>query len=167
MNQAQLYFLIAVWSQVVSSVVFMAALVFIWFRWLLPVFLSAQERSNKQIAEAERHRDEVKAALETLRSEIESASHDAELIVQRATDHAAHEGESLLGEATDAGERALRNAERELDRARVAARRRLRDELLERALQVARRDATQRVGPVLDTHLIDSFVSSLEQVAHG
>ena len=37
-----------------------------WFRWLLPVFMAAQERSNKQIAEAERHRDEVKAALETL-----------------------------------------------------------------------------------------------------
>jgi F-type H+-transporting ATPase subunit b len=167
MNEMQLYLQIAVWSQVLSSIVFIAALVFMWFRWLLPVFLAAQERSNRQIAEAERHRDEVKAALETLRSEIRTAHHDAELIVTRATDHAEHERQALLSEATDAGERALSNAGQELDRARAAARRRLRDDLLDRALQVARSDATQRVGPSLDSRLIDNFVVSLEGVTHG
>lgn len=167
MSDANLYFEIAVWSQVVSSIVFLAALVFMWSRWLMPVFLSAQERSNRQIAEAERHRDEVKAALETLSSEIQTARHDAELIVQRATDHAEHERQTLLSETNDAGERSLQNAGQELDRALAAARGRLRDDLLERALRLARADATLRVGPALDARLIDNFVLSLEGTAHG
>lgn len=167
MNGAQLYLHIAVWSQVVSSIVFIAVLVFMWFRWLLPVFLAAQERSNRQIAEAERHRDEVKAALETLRSEIATAQHDARLIVARAGDHGEHERQALVAEATDAGERALRDAGRELDRARATARQRLRDELLDRALRLARDDAKQRLDAAGNARLIDSFVGSLHEVAHG
>jgi F0F1-type ATP synthase membrane subunit b/b' len=161
-SDAQLYLRIAVWSQVASSVVFIAVLVWMWFRWLLPVFLSAQDRSNKQIAEAERHRDEVKAALETLRTQIDSAHRDADLIVARAGEHADHERLASLEECKDAGERALADAGKEMDRARAAALRRLRDDVLSRALSVAREDAATRVGPVQDQRLIDTFVQSLE-----
>jgi F0F1-type ATP synthase membrane subunit b/b' len=167
MSGGQLYIQIAVWSQVLSSVVFIGALVYMWFKWLLPVFLAAQERSNRQIAEAERHRDEVKAALEALNVEIESARHDAELIRQRANDHAEHERRATLAETKDAGERALQNAHQELDRARAAARRRLRAELLEGALRLARQDAARRVGAALDSRLIDRFVGSLERIPRG
>jgi F-type H+-transporting ATPase subunit b len=165
-SESQLYLEIAIWSQVLSSFVFMAVLVFMWYRWLLPVFLSAQARSNRAIAEAERHRDEVRAALEALQAEIDGARHDAELIVQRAEDHAEHERQSALEEVGDAGERALENAGKELDRARAAARGRLRGELLGRALRIAREDAARRVGPALDERLIDTFVGTLGN-AHG
>jgi F0F1-type ATP synthase membrane subunit b/b' len=164
MKDAQLYLQIAAWSQIFSSIVFIAALVWGWFRWLLPVFMAAQERSNAQIAEAERHRDEVKAALEALHGEIESARHDATLIEQRASVRADHERELLRKEATDAGERALADAGRELGRARAAGRHRLRDELVDRALRLAREEAQQRVGPALDAHLIDRFTNTLESV---
>jgi F-type H+-transporting ATPase subunit b len=167
MNAAQLYIQIAIWSQVLSSVIFIALLVFMWFRWLLPVFLTAQERSNRQIAEAERHRDEMKAALQTLHAEIATAQHDAELIVQRAGDHAEHERQAAIAEATDAGERALQNADKELERARAAARQRLRDELLDRALKMAREDAKQRIDGGLNRRLIDWFVGSLQHAGHG
>jgi F0F1-type ATP synthase membrane subunit b/b' len=167
MSDARLYFHIAVWSQIVSSIFFMGVLVFMWYRWLLPVFLAAQERSNRQIAEAERHRDEVQGALEALRAEIESARHDAELIEQRASEHAEHEGQLLLKEATEAGERALADAKHELDRARAAAGQLLRDELVERALELARSDAARRMGPALDARFIDRFTRSLESVARG
>jgi F-type H+-transporting ATPase subunit b len=163
MSDAQLYFRVAIWSQVISSIAFIAILVFAWFRWFLPVIMSAQERSNKQIAEAERHRDEVKAALETLSSEMQSARHDAELIVQRASEHAEHERQSVLEDSKDAGERALQDAGKELARARTAAQRRLRDDLLARALRAARGDAARRVSPALDERLIDAFVGSLER----
>ena len=63
MNGEQLYLQIAVWSQILSSVVFIAVLVFMWVRWIMPVVMAAQERSNRQIADAERHRDELKGAL--------------------------------------------------------------------------------------------------------
>lgn len=164
---AVLYLHIALWSQVISSIVFIGALVYMWFRWIQPVVMTAQERSNRQIAEAERHRDEVKAALETLRAEIDTARHDAKLIEGRADARAQHERDAVLREATEAGERTLLDAGRELDRARAAARTRLRGDLVERALQAARADAQRLVGPALDARLVDRFADTLEIVARG
>jgi F0F1-type ATP synthase membrane subunit b/b' len=167
MSVAQQYLQIALWSQVVSSIVFIAVLIFMWFRWIVPVVIAAQERSNRQIADAERHRDEVKGALEALHGEIEAARHDAQLIDERASARAEHERDLLFNEAQEAGQRALADAERELDRALAAARHRLRDEMLGRALALARSDAQQRVGPDLDARFVERFTGSLEQVTHG
>jgi F0F1-type ATP synthase membrane subunit b/b' len=166
-SEARLYLQIAVWSQVISSIVFMAVLVFMWIKWIMPVVLSAQARSNKQIAEAERRRDEVKGALTALRDQVESATHDAVLIVARAEDHAKHERENTLREATAGGERSVRDAAGALDRARTAARQRLREDLLTRALVLARADATSRVDASMDAKLIERFVGSLEAGARG
>jgi F0F1-type ATP synthase membrane subunit b/b' len=167
MNEERLYLEISIWSQVVSSILFIGALVFIWNKWIQPVVMAAQARSNAQIAESERHRDEAKDALGALREEIDSARRDAELIEQRAELHAQRERETILKEATEAGERALRDAGGELERARAAARRRLRDELLDRALQIARHDAVRRVDAALDSRLVERFVGSLEEIAGG
>jgi|HubBroStandDraft_2_1064218.scaffolds.fasta_scaffold00024_14 F0F1-type ATP synthase membrane subunit b/b' len=167
MSEERLYLEISIWSQVASSILFLGALIFIWNKWIQPVVMAAQGRSNAQIAESERHRDEARGALDALREEIESARRDAELIEQRAELHAQRERESILKDATEAGERALRDAGGELERARAAARLRLRDELLERALQIARRDAATRVDPALDSRLVERFVGSLEEIARG
>jgi F-type H+-transporting ATPase subunit b len=166
-SNERFYLEIAIWSQAASSVLFIGALAFIWYRWVLPTVMSAQERSNRQIAEAERHRDEVKGALDSLREEIANAQRDATLIAQRAELHAQRERESLVNEATRAGERALQEAQGELDRAREAARRRLRDDLVSQALAIARGDAAARVGPALDARLIEHFVDSLQGGAGG
>jgi F0F1-type ATP synthase membrane subunit b/b' len=167
MNDERLYLEISIWSQVVSSILFIGALVFIWNKWILPVVMAAQARSNAQIAESERHRDEAKGALGVLREEIDSARRDAELIEQRAELHGQRERETILKDATETGERALRDAGGELERARAAAGLRLRDELLEHALKIARHDAAQRVGPALDSRLVERFVGSLEEIAGG
>ena len=167
MTPTQLYLQIAVWSQVFSSIVFVAVLVFMWFKWMLPVFMAAQASSNRAIAEAERHRDEVKAALETLRAEIETAREDAGLIVRRASDRAQHERQALRDEAVAAGERALDNAGRELERARSAARRRMRDEVVEAAIALARGDAARRAGPALDSRLIARVAGSIDEAPRG
>jgi F0F1-type ATP synthase membrane subunit b/b' len=166
MNDAQ-YVHIALWSQVVSSVIFIGVLVFMWYRWIVPVVLAAQERSNSQIADAERHRDELKGALEALHAEIETARHDSQLIAQRAANRAEHERELLLKEAVEAGERALTDAGRELERSRAAARHRFRDEILAGALDLAREEAKARVGPELDARFIEGFAASLEPAARG
>lgn len=166
MSDAQ-YVHIALWSQIISSIIFIGVLVFMWYRWIVPVVLAAQERSNRQIADAERHRDEVKGALEALHAEIETARHDSELIAERAANRAQHERELLLKEAAEAGERALTDAGRELERARAAARHRFRDEILARALDLAREEAKARVGPELDARFIEGFAASLEPAARG
>jgi F0F1-type ATP synthase membrane subunit b/b' len=167
MSQAQFYLQIAQWSQVVSSIVFIGALVFMWFRWLMPVFLAAQERSNRQIAEAERHRDEVKGALDALREDIESARHDAELIERRADARAQHEREALLKETVEAGERTLADAGRELERARTAARLLLRDEIVGKALALARENAGRLATAQVDSRFVQEFSGALEGTARG
>jgi len=166
-SQSELYLKIAVWSQVVSSVVFIAVLIYIWQRYVLPVLLAAQERSNRQIADAERHRDEAKEAVEALGAEIESARRDAVLIARRAAERAEHERQQVLKEATDAGERAVADADRELDRARAAARAKVRDDLVALALQIAREDASKRIGADLDAKFVENFAGSLEGGGRG
>lgn len=167
MTDAQFYIKLALWSQIVSSIVFIAVLVFMWIRWIVPVVMAAQERSNRQIADAERHRDEVKGALEALHAEIETARHDAQLIGERAASRAEHERELLVKETAEAGERTLADANRELERALAAARLRLRDEILARALDLAHHEAKARVGPELDARFIESFAGSLEHAGRG
>jgi F-type H+-transporting ATPase subunit b len=166
MSDAHLYLRIALYSQVISAIVFIAVLAWMWFRWIVPVVMAAQDRSNKQIAEAERHRDEARDALTTLRDAIESARRDAGLIVERAEVHGRHEREAALAEATAAGERQMREAQGELERAREAARQRLRDDLVAGALLIARAEAPDRLGPAGERQLVDAVVVSLER-SHG
>ena len=155
---------VAIWSQVVSAPLFLLVLLWIWIKWIAPAVLVAQGAHNQKIAQAERHRDEAKAALDALRHEIEGANHDAELIAKRASAQSAREREATLTQAREAGERAFRNAQGELDRARAAAREQLRTELLDKALASAQREALQRVDSALNTKLVDRFVASLETV---
>lgn len=162
MTDPVLYIRIALWSQVVAAVLFICFLAWIWVKFLQPAILAAQERQNKQIAEAERHRDEAKAMLDLLRTQISGATHDAEAIKQRAAAQAKREYDAAVAEATEAGERALTNAKGELDRARGAAREQLRREILDRALAQARRDAERRIDAPVNARLVNDFLRSLE-----
>lgn len=158
---------IAKWSDIISAILFLAALVWLWMKYIAPAVMAAQANQNRQLAEAERHRDEAKAALDLLRQEIEGAKHDAQLITGRAADQAKHESETTIAEASEAGERALRSAQGELERARAAAREQLREELAAKALDVARLEAETRVDGGVNARLVDEFVASLENGARN
>ena len=163
MSDPQFYVRIALWSQVVAAVLFIAFLVWIWVKYLQPAVLTAQERQNKQIAEAERHRDEAKASLDLLRTQINGAAHDAGAIKERAVAQAKREYDAAVAEAKEAGERALTNAQGELDRARASAREQLRREILDRALAQARENAERRVDAPTNARLVNNFLGSLER----
>lgn len=157
------YELISTWSQVISSVLFLAVMIWLAVKLGGPAVLAARDEKNKQIAEAERHRDEARAALELLRADMQGASQDAEAIRARAAQQAAHERAAALAEAKEAGERSLRVADGELERARLAARDRLRTEILDRALEIARSDASARMDAAANAKLVATFVSTLER----
>jgi F0F1-type ATP synthase membrane subunit b/b' len=157
------YEAIALWSEVASSVLFVIALVLVWNKFIQPAVLRAQAAQNARIAEAERHRDEARASLEGLKQTIDDALRDSVAIKERTAAQAAIERETLLREAREAGERALRDAEGELARARAAAREQLRDELIDNALALARKTAVSRVDAATDKKLAASFVQSLER----
>jgi F0F1-type ATP synthase membrane subunit b/b' len=161
--QSDLYVKIAIWSQVVSALLFMCVLIWLWFKYIQPAILTAQDRQNKQIAEAERHRDEAKAMLDLLRNDIESASHDAEAIKTRVDVQAAREFEGIVTEAREAGEHGVRGAQASFSGMLAAARDRFRGEMLDKALARARIEATSRVDDALDARLVDGFAASLER----
>ncbi|HEY8322345.1 MAG TPA: hypothetical protein VIG46_11215 [Candidatus Baltobacteraceae bacterium] len=157
---------IAIWSNVACALIFYVVIVWMWIKFAQPAVLAAQANTNKQLAETERHRDEAKASLDVLRAEIEGAARDAAAIRARAAEFAEHEREAALAEARAAGERGLRNAAGELERAREAARESLRTELLEKALDLAKSDATARVDAGLNARLVGDFVASIPKGAN-
>ncbi len=157
------YEAVAQYSQVASAVLFVAAMVWIWIKFIQPAVVAAQENANAQLAQAERRRDEAKAALGGLQGEIANAQRDAAAIKDRVEAQAHSERDAIVREAREAGERALHNAAGELARARAAARQFLRDELLDKALDLARSQAGARVDPAMNERLVGSFLSSLER----
>ncbi len=156
------YDLIAMWSQVISSIVFLVVLVWLWIRFVQPAVIAAQEANNKAVAEGERHRDEAKAALDELRTAVADAERDAELIRKRGEDAGKREFEATVADANESGERILRNARGELERALVAAREQLRQDLAGKAFVVARADAERGMDRAVNERLMDEFVTSLE-----
>jgi F0F1-type ATP synthase membrane subunit b/b' len=158
------YTAIAEYSQIASAVLFLAVLVWIWVKFIQPAVVAAQQNANAQLAEAERYRDQAKAQLESLRGEIDNAQRDAVAIKQRVEAQAKAECDAMVADARRAGERTIANAQGELERSRVAARERLRDELLDQALTLARTQAEQRVDAGMNAQLVGAFLSSLE---HG
>lgn len=161
------YEAVALWSQVISAILFIIFLVWIWIKFLQPAVLQAQQNANAAIAEAERHRDQAKAELEALRGSVEGAQRDAIAIKQRVEAQAKAECEAILADARRAGERSVQNAEGELDRSRVSARERLREELLDQALTLARAEAQRRVDARVNAQLVGSFLSNLEHGARN
>lgn len=157
------YEAVALWSQVLSAILFIVVLLWMWVKFIQPMVMTAQENANVQIAQAERHRDNAKAELESLRGEIENARRDAIAIKQRVEAQAKTECEAIVAESRRAGDRGIQNAHGELARSRAAAREQLRDELLDQALTLARTQAQQRVDASLNTQLVSSFLSNLER----
>lgn len=155
---------IAIYSQVASSALFLAAMIWIWVKFIQPAVLTAQRNQNTALAEAERRRDEAKKSLDALQGEIDTAKRDAGAIKERVAQQAVFERGNVLREANEAGERTLRNAREELSRSRAAAREQLRDELASRALSLAREQAAQRIDEGLNRQLVGSFLGRLE---HG
>lgn len=157
------YEAIAQWSQVVSAIAFLGAMVWIWVKFIQPAVLTAQQAQNERIKEAELHRDQAKQRLDSLQGEIGSAQSEAATMKDRAQAQGQREHDVIVAEARDAGERQFRNAQGELDRARVAARDRLRAELADKALDVAAAEAAQRVDAGVNAQLVNAFVSNLER----
>lgn len=157
------YEAIAIWSRIIGTVVVLALLWYVFVRFIAPAIARAQDAKNEEIARAEQRRDAAKAEIAAAEAEVAQAEHDAHAIGERAEAEARREREQALAQLRDAGERAVRNAEGELGRARESARAALRIELVEKALDAARRDAEKRVDPAFNTALIGTFVTHLEK----
>ena len=161
------YEAIATWSQVISSILFIAVLGWLFRRYLIPLVLAAQKAKNDEIALAERRRDEAKATLEALQARTGDAQADAKAIQARALAQAERERAAAISQAKEAGERVLHNAQGELGRARAAARAQLRGELASGALTLARAEAAQRVDEAHQRQIVSGFRRFVERRGLG
>jgi len=158
----EFYEKLASYSQVVASILFIVALVILWRKFIAPAVIASQARKNADLAESEARRDAARAETELARAEIATAETDARSIRARAEIDAAAVRERILKEAQVEGERLVRNAEGELERGRMAARERLRDDLLEKAMQIAR-DASAHLDESTNRRLVRDAVDTAER----
>ncbi|HEY6237515.1 MAG TPA: ATP synthase F0 subunit B [Candidatus Elarobacter sp.] len=152
---------IALWSQVAGSVAFLIVLILLFRKYLIPAVDANEKARNAQLAEAEARRTRIQTEAAQARGEIEVADRDAAEIRTRVVRVIERDHAHAVAEATAEGERLVRNAEGELERARLAARDRLRIELIEKALAKARAQAAGRVSDAVDKALVDKTVADL------
>lgn len=152
---------LAMWSQVAGAVVFLICVLLIWNKWIAPAVLAYQAAKNAELAEAESRRARMRAAVSDARAEIERAEADARTIRERAVAAAEKDRVKILADAKAEAQRLVHNAEGELDRARMAARDRLRIEFIEKALVKARSLAASRVDATLDEKLVRELVDGV------
>jgi F0F1-type ATP synthase membrane subunit b/b' len=158
------YEAVAVWSQVVASILFLFVLVYLWQRFIAPAVLSAQASRNAELAEAEARRDAVRAEAEAAAQEVASAEADAVAIAARAESDATRLHERLIAEARAEGERLMRNAGGELERSRAAASAELRGDLIVRAMEIAR-SAAASLDAATERKLVDEALDTADRGA--
>jgi len=159
-----IYEQLAVWSQVVGSIAFIITLVYVFKRFLVPAVIASQEQKNAELSEAERRRDASKEELAAVRRELDGLEEEVKNIRVRAAVDARKERERILADEAAEGERLLRNAEKELDRGRVAAREAFRSRILEKALSLARHSAGERIDANRDRELVGGV---MDAIGHG
>jgi F-type H+-transporting ATPase subunit b len=155
--------LLAMWSQIAGAIVFLAVAIFIWNKYIAPAVQAYRDAKNAEFAEAEGRRERLRAEVASARAEVERADAEAKELRARVEVEAKREREQILAEAQAEAARVVRNAEGELERARWAARDRLRIELIEKALQRARVEAVARLDAATNERLVSRTVSDLAE----
>jgi F0F1-type ATP synthase membrane subunit b/b' len=153
--------LLAQVSQIVGAVVFIIVAVLVWNKYIASGVKAYQASKNAELAEAEARRERMKADRAAAEAEISRADADAQEIRARIVTISGHDHAVALAEAKAEAERIVRNAEGELDRARMAARDRMRIEFIEKALAKARAEAPKRVDAATSERLIQQTVADV------
>ena len=161
MESLHFYEELARWSEVVGGVAFVVVMYVLFRRFLLPAVAAAAVSRNAELVNAERRREQLRAEVSAARAELESAATEGILIRERGATDAEREHERIIVEARHEGTRLLLNARGELERGRLAARDRLRIELIEKALGRARTIATERLDPATNARLVARTVDEL------
>lgn len=152
---------LALWSEVVGGIAFIVVAYLLFRKYMLPAVSAGEKAKNADLELAQQRRERLRAEAATAQAEVSAAESDARGIGERAANDARNERERILHEARAEGQRLMQNAEGELARGRIAARDRLRIELIEKALLRAREIATQRVDDATNVRLVERTVDQI------
>ena len=153
--------MLAVWSQIAGAVLFVIVAVWLFNKFMAPAIAAYTASKNAEIREQEQRRERMRHDLEQARGEVQRAEEDVREITARRERVQEREREAALAAAKAEGDRVVRNAEGELERARLAARDRLRIEFIEKALAQARSDAGRRIDDAFNLRLVESTVNDV------
>jgi len=153
---------VAIWSQVVASVLFIIVMVVLWVRLIAPAVVASQARKNAELADAEARRDAAREQIDAAQREVTVAEEQARSIAARAQADAARITAKITSDAAAEGDRVVKNAEGELERSRAAARDSLRADLLEKAIAIARGSAAN-LDSATDKQLVDEAVATADK----
>jgi len=152
---------LATYSQWAGAPAFLIVIIWLFGKFVAPGVAAYEASRNADLANTEARRQKLNAEVSAARAGIEAADRDAAAIVARAKEFAESEAAGVLAEAQADAARVVRNGEGELGRSRLAARARLRDELVELALKEARAAAAARVDPAANSRLVSGTVDTL------
>ena len=152
---------LAQWSQIAGAVIFVILAVVLWNKYLSPAVKSYTASRNAELQQTEERRERLKREADEAVAAVAAAERDASEIRGRVDGEAGRDRAKALAEADAEAARIVRNAEGELERARLAARDRLRIEFIEKALARAREEAPRRISGAVDEKLVESTVADL------
>jgi F0F1-type ATP synthase membrane subunit b/b' len=149
------YEVIAQYSEIIGGFAFLIVMIWLFAKFALPAVRAGEVSRNADLVNAEHRREQLRLDVSEARAEVEAASRDALAIHARSETDARHEHEQILTDARREGLRLLQNARGELDRGRIAAKDKLRIELIEKALNRARALATEQLSDESNAKLVN------------
>jgi len=157
--------MLAVYSQIAGAVIFVILLVWLYNKFMAPAIATYTANKNAEIREQEQRRERMRSDVGAAQAELGTAEDDVREIRARREVVEKRERETSLAAAHAEADRIVRNAEGELERARLSARDKLRIEFIEKALQQARVQAAQRIDDAANVKLVEATVNDLARGA--
>ena len=148
------YEIIAQYSEIIGGFAFLVVMIWLFAKFALPAVRAGEVARNADLVNSEHRREQLRLDVAEARAEVEAAARDAIAIHTRAETDARHEHEQILTDARREGLRLLQNARGELDRGRIAAKDKLRIELIEKALNRARVLASEQLSDAGNARLV-------------
>ena len=155
------YDVIAQWSEIIGGVAFVVVAVWLFRKYALPAVRAGEVARNRDLVNAERRRDDLRAELDAARAARDAALQEAESVASRAQGDAQREHDKLVADGRREGARLVVNAQGEMERARVTGRDQLRIEFIEKALLRARELASSQIDDSMNARLVARTVDDL------
>jgi F0F1-type ATP synthase membrane subunit b/b' len=153
-------------AKLIDFVVFVAAIVYLYQRYLKNALVAHQELQNKMVEDAVAYRTQSEQSVADASRAIEQAKVDAAHMIEIGNAQADKLVVDERNAAKEHAQRIVGHAAGELDRERYRVRRELLEETVERATDAARGIVRLDVTPAKQDELVSGVLTSLES-AHA
>jgi len=148
-------------AKLIDFVIFVAATVFVYQRFLKPALVAYQDAQNKAFDDATEHLAETKRAVDAASAAIEEAKTAAARMIGVGNAQAERLVTEERAAATEHAQRLLAHAQGEQERERYRVRREMLEDTVERATAAARELVKRELTPDKQGELVREAVSAI------